>query len=316
MDLKLRRTLYKQVPSTAIEIAPSSCRKSDASNRTKTIAERDFRLRDRSTETRERKKPGVLLSRDLVSRRRRQASRRGYILAEEAAADERARRRGRNGGEAVEEEKRGTRREEGERQREGWREEKRRSRRMGLVAAGLDSFRPFLSREFVPERTLDFSERRAPPSGDLGRGPLVDADSRNEARGRINGLHSNSRPDPISRVVFGARDIDLGPPNYFQDGDRCGLAWLPSLAIFGPSSRTCLLCWQGCSRRDGCPADWSRSQWESKRFRTVFLDASLTGPSARRTLESPGLIVSRHRSDRCCINLDARRVWLTPRILN
>ncbi|KAK1118776.1 hypothetical protein K0M31_014776 [Melipona bicolor] len=22
-------------------------------------------------------------------------------------------------------------------------------------------------------------------------------------------------------VVFGTRDIDLGPPNYFQDGDRC-----------------------------------------------------------------------------------------------
>lgn len=48
----------------------------------------------------------------------------------------------------------------------------------------------------------------------------MDADSSEKKRsGRINGLHSNSVPI-LSASGFRDQDIDLGPPNYFQDGDR------------------------------------------------------------------------------------------------
>lgn len=67
--------------------------------------------------------------------------------------------------------------------------------------------------------------------GDLGR--PVDADSREKRSGRINGLHSNLVPI-LSTSGFRDQDIDLGPPNYFQDGDPCGPSAVSIEAIFGP----------------------------------------------------------------------------------
>ena len=80
-------------------------------------------------------------------------------------------------------------------------------------AAGLDSFRPFLSREFVPERTLDFSEpslSRVPSGSSRFRpGPVV-ADSRREKRThQWAPFKLGSRS--YLRVVFGPRTSILVP---------------------------------------------------------------------------------------------------------
>lgn len=149
-------------------------------------------------------------------------------------------------------------------------------------------------------------------SGDLGR--PVDADSREKRSGRINGLSIQTQVPILSAsVVFGARDIDLGPPNYFQDGDRCigvlarlvpklfsalssgeeGEASTWSLVSFRP-------CVSGLAPTDARPIGHARKP-APNRFRTVFVDTSagrsLPALCPLASRRSPCLIAPWHRSD-------------------
>ena len=142
----------------------------------------------------------------------------------------------------------------------------------------------------------------------------MDADSREKRSGRINGASIQTRAPILSAsVVFGTRDIDLGPPNYFQDGDRCirGPSTVSIEAIFGSldwrggqylvsllSFQALRISWPPTDAR---PIGHTRKP-APNRFRTVFVDMSagrslpaLCPPAPRR--RSPCLIAPWHRSD-------------------
>lgn len=83
-----------------------------------------------------------------------------------------------------------------------------------------------------------------------------------------------TRVQILSKSGFRAQDIDLGPPNYFQDGDRRGPSTRLGIeAILGPRGErerergVYLLSLGPCvSYGDGRLADWSRSR---ARFETI-----------------------------------------------
>lgn len=117
-------------------------------------------------------------------------------------------------------------------------------------------------------------------------------------------------------MVFGDQDIDLGPPNYFQDGDRRGPSTRLGIeAILGPRGerkrerqRGVFLLSLGLAypmATDAWPIGHARGP-ASKRFRTVFVDMSLdaladfcTGDTRKIAVDNRFLASVR----RCCINL-------------